>query len=363
MTPQRRTPEELLRLVQAEEDARKDRGKLKVFLGYASGVGKSFRMVDEGRRRRERGEDVIIGAIQPATSPEVQAVVERLEVAPVRVMDGVPVMDVPAILRRKPRVCLVDGLAYDNPPGSRNPSRWKDVVELLDAGIDVITSINIQYIAELRERVEQLTGKRVESTVPQSFLYSADEIVVVDVPPEMCMTRSPHGELDEASYAARRLSELREIALLFAADVVDHQLEQYLERNSLAQSFGTQERILVCVTPRANAKTMIESGRRSADGFHGELIVAYVKQHRLSAEDEAALERNLSIARENGAQIEILEGEDTIGTILNFARERGITQIFIGHTLQHKWWQRLAGSHVDRLIEQAHGIDVRIFPH
>jgi two-component system, OmpR family, sensor histidine kinase KdpD len=363
MTEQRRTPEELLRLVQAEEEAGKQRGKLKVFLGYASGVGKSFRMVDEGRRRKERGEDVIVGAIQPQTSPEVQAALVHQEIAPLRVIDGVPVMDVAAILKRKPRVCLVDGLAYNNPAGSRNPSRWKDVQELLEAGIDVITSINIQYIAELRTRVETLTGKHVESTVPQEFLYSADEIAVVDVPPEMCVTRTPHGEVEESGNPARQLSELREIALLLAADVVDHQLEQYLDRHGLTQSFGTQERILVCVTPRANARAMIESGRRNAQRFHGEWIVAYVQQHGLSAGDQEALERNLSLGRENGAEIQILQGEDPIEAILQYARGRGITQIFIGHTLRHKWWQRLAGSHVDRLIEQAHGIDVRIFPH
>ena len=363
MSTQRRTPEELLRLVQAEEDAVRHHGKLKIFLGYASGVGKSFRMVDEGRRRKERGEDVIIGAFQPETSQEVQAMLGQLESAPAKTVKGVPVMDVPAILSRGPRVCLVDGLAYDNPPGSRNPSRWRDVAELVEAGIDVITSINIQYIEELRDRVEALTGKHVDSTVPQSFLFSADEIVVVDVPPEMCLTRTPHGELNEAERSARRLSELREIALLFAADVVDRQWEQYLERNGLAQSFGTQERILVCVTPRANAMAMIESGRRNANRFHGELIVAYVKQHSLSAEDEAALERNLTVARANGAHMEILEGEDPIAAIMNFARDRGITQIFIGHTLQQGWWQRLTSNPVDRLIEQAHGIDVRIFPH
>src|SRR5262249_38815257 len=156
----------------------------------------------------------------------------------------------------------------------------------------VITTVNIQYIAELQERVERITRKHVQSTVPKSFLFSAAEIVVVDVPPEMCMTRSPHGEPDDSGQSARRLSELREIALLFAADVVDRQLQQYLERNGLAFSFGTQERILVCITPRANARAMIESGRRNANRFHGELIVAYVKQHGLSREDEAALERN-----------------------------------------------------------------------
>ena len=293
----------------------------------------------------------------------MKAALANQETAAIQVMGGVPVMDAAAILRRNPRVCLVDGLAYDHPPGSRNPSRWKDVQELLDAGIDVITSVNIQYIAELRERVEALAGKRVESVVPQAFLYSADEIVVVDVPPEMCITRSSSGEPGETGQAARRLSELREIALLFAADVVDRQLEQYLERNGLARSFGTQERILVCVTPRANAKTMIESGRRNANRFHGELIVAYVRQHGLSRPDQVALEQNLSVARGNAAEIQLLEGEDPIETILNFAHARGITQIFVGHTLQHKWWQRLRGSHVDRLIEKAQGMDVRVFPH
>ena len=362
-TPQRRTPEELLRLCQAEEEAEKQRGKLKVFLGYASGVGKSFRMVDEGRRRRERGQDVTVGAIQPPVSPEVQSLLTNLEIAPVQVIDGVPVMDVQAILRRNPAVCLVDGLAYDNPPGSRNPSRWRDVQELLDAGIDVITSINIQYIAELKDRVAALTGKQVSSTVPQEFLFSAEEIVVVDAPPEMCITRSPHGAADEVTQAPRKLSELREIALLFAADVVDHQLEQYLARNGLSQSFGARERIMVCVTPRTNARSMIESGRRNANRFHGALVVAYVRQHGLSPEDAAALDKNLALARENGAEIQILEGEDPIEAILHFAHERGVTQIFVGHTLQHGWWQRIIGSHVDKLIERADGIDVRIFPH
>src|SRR5580693_4775897 len=148
----RRTPEELLQQVQAEE-AYERRGKLKVFLGYASGVGKSFRMLDEGRRRRERGQDVVVGAIQPKTSADIEAVLSKLEVIPLRQVDGVFVMDTPAILKRRPSVCLVDGLAYDNPPGSPHASRWEDVNELLDAGISVISSVNIQYTDELQERV------------------------------------------------------------------------------------------------------------------------------------------------------------------------------------------------------------------
>ncbi len=338
MTPvtRRRTPEELLLQCEAEE-ARDTRGKLKIFLGYASGVGKSFRMLDEGRRRSERGQDVVVGSMQ-SNSPD-----PGLEVIPPAKVDGVPVMDVQAILARCPRVCLVDGLAWNNPTGSANPTRWQDVVQLLDAGITVIASINIQFIAELHDQVEKITGKHVIHAVPQSFLYGADEIVVVDAP-------------------ARDLPELREIALLFAADVVDRQLESYLKQNGIAASFGTQERILVCITPRSSAETMIQSGRRNAERFHGELIAAHVRQARMSDESRTALNRNLEMARQAGAEVQILEGEDPIEAILEFAHERGITQIFVGHGLESKWWHRWTGGPVGRLIRGAQGIDVRVFP-
>ncbi len=363
MTPvtRRRTPEELLLQVQAEEE-REARGRLKIFLGYASGVGKSFRMLDEGRRRAERGQDVVVGSIQFPASPDVETLLHKLEVIPLRKLDGIDVMDVPSILKRCPRVCLVDGLAWNNPPGAVNASRWQDVRQLLDAGIAVIASINIQYIAELQDQVERITGKHVNQTVPRSFLFSADEIVVVDAPPEMCMDHSGRNVAGDVSGLARQLSELREIALLFAADVVDHQLESYLKQNGIAPSFGTQERILVCVTPRTSAKAMLESGKRNADRFHGELIVAHVRQGQLTTEDRAALDRNLEMARQVGADVEILEGDDPIEAILEFAHERGVTQVFVGHGLESKWWHRWTGGPVGRLIRGAQGIDVRVFP-
>jgi two-component system sensor histidine kinase KdpD len=357
MTPgaRRRTPEELLLQVEAEE-ARDSRARLKVFLGYASGVGKSFRMLDEGRRRAERGQDVVIGAVQLPVPADSKALLDKLEVIPLRKVDGIDVMDVPAILKRKPGVCLVDGLAWDNPQGSTNPTRWQDVSELLDAGIAVVASINIQFIAGLRDRVEIITGKHVTQTVPQDFLYGADEIVVVDAPPEVCFGDAAPGKM------AHQLAELREIALLFAADVVDRQLESYLKCNGVIASWGTQERILVCVTPRSTAKAMIESGRRNAARFHGELIAAHVKQGRMSPESQAALDRNLEIAREAGAEIEFLEGDDPIEAILEFAHERKVTQVFVGHGLESKWWHRWTGGPVGRLIRGAQGIDVRVFP-
>lgn len=357
----RRSPEELLQQVQAEEDYER-RGRLKVFLGYASGVGKSFRMLDEGRRRHERGQDVVVGAIQPKTTPEIDALLSKLEVIPLCQVDGVYVMDTAAILKRHPSVCLVDGLAYDNPPGSKHSRRWEDVNELLDAGISVLTSINIQYIDELRERVQRISGKRVTQTVPRSFLDSAEEIVVVDAPPETAIAHD--GQVGPGvAGPQQQLSELREIALLLAADVVDHQLEAYLKRTGIPQTFGAQERILVAITPRANAAPMIASGKRNADRFHGDLTVIYVRQAEISADDQEALERNLAIARVAQAKIEILDGQDPIETLLKYARDHRITQIFVGHSTREQWWERFTGTPLDRLIRGANDIDVRVFPH
>src|SRR5689334_1597222 len=275
--PRRKTPEELLKQCQAEEAAVAKRGHLKIVLGYASGVGKSYRMFDEARRRRERGQNIVVGALQPQVPQDVEALLSNLEVIPLKRMDGGTAMDVDAIVARHPTVCIIDGLAYDNPPGVSNPTRWQDVQVLLDAGIKVIGSINIQYIAELKDRVEAITRKRITETVPMSFVKSADEIELVDAPPVERRERSPEEEM-KAQQRREQLAKLRELALVAAADVVDHQLNQYLERNGIHQHFGAHERILVCMTPRANLEEMLEEAQIVVEGFHAELIVAYVKQ-------------------------------------------------------------------------------------
>ncbi|MGD1096003.1 MAG: hypothetical protein ABSB35_28925 [Bryobacteraceae bacterium] len=353
----------LVNQVQSEK-AQERTGRLKVFLGYASGVGKSFRMFDEGRRRQERGEDVVVGAIQSKISPEFEILLTKLEIIPLKVVNGVPAMDVPRILESHPEICLVDGLAHDNPPSSDNPSRWQDVQDLLTHGIAVIASVNIQNIDELRESTESITGEHVTQVVPRSFLNAADEIVVVDAPPETCISRTSdrHAESGQSS-EVQKLSELRKIALLFAADMVDRQLEAHLQHNGIPSNIGRQERILIYVTPGANAVAMIQSGRRNADRFQGGLTVAYVRQPDLSADDQAVLDRNLALARDAHAQIEILEGEDAVNTILKFARDCGITQIFVRHGTGENWRERLTGTPLDRLIRGANDIDVRVFPH
>ena len=344
-----RDPESLLRRAEAEERASR-RGALKIFLGYASGVGKSFRLFDEGRRRRERGEDVVVAAAQPDAPPDIAGLIDTLEQIPPLDAGGVPVIDVAAVLARRPRVCLVDGLAYDNPEGARHAKRYEDVEELLDAGIGVITSINLEYIAEQQAFTTGVLGRSRRESVPQAFIDSATEVVVVDAPP------------DADGADAHQRSLLRQRALLLTADVVDRQLGDYLRAHNVPMSWGSQERILVCMTPRANAAKMLASGRRNADRFHGELFAIYVTQEHLTQDDRSALARNVTLARAQHAHVETVEGRDAIHTILDYARARGITQIFVGHNMQRNWRSRLGGTPLDRLIADAEGMDVRVFP-
>jgi two-component system sensor histidine kinase KdpD len=340
----RRDPQRLLEQIE-EEERRRKRGRLKIFLGYASGVGKSAKMLAEGLRRRERGEDVVVGAIQPKSSPEIERLVLQHEVIPTLKIGDREVIDIERLLKRHPQLVVIDGLAYTNPPGSRHAERWQEIDEFLNAKISVITSINLHYIRELQDEVEAITGKRPAETVPLDFLKRADDIEVVDAP------------------AQANISRLREMALLVAAEVVEAELRTYLHAHHIEEIWGTQERILVGITPRSDARPVLQSGRRNADRFHGELFVAYVRQPDLSAQDEAALEKNLALARDANATIEVLEGHrDPARALIAFAREMGITQIFIGHSMRKGWWHRLRGNPVERLIDLADGIDVRVFP-
>jgi two-component system sensor histidine kinase KdpD len=354
MADLRPDPEALLR--QAEADGR---GTLKVFLGYAPGVGKSFRLFDEGRRRHERGEDVVIGAVDPELTPELHAVVAQLEAVGMLDREGRRAVDLDALLTRHPAVCLVDDLACDNPARSLHRKRYQDVTVLIQAGISVLTSINLEDIDEQQPFIEELFGRRNAETVPQAFIDGADEIVVVDAPEDP----SPLGEIAGSDAQALALAALRERALLLAADAVQRQLDDYLRVNRVDASWGTQERILVCMTPRANAAAMLASGRRNADRFHGELLAVYVNQPNLMPDDRSALARNVMLARAQQAEVSILDGHDPIAAILDFARQKNVTQLYVGHNLRRDWQAAVTGSLLDRLIRRAEGLDVRVFPH
>lgn len=360
----RPSPERLLKQVQAEENKLWG-SRLKIFLGYAPGVGKSYRMLDEARRRHERGEDVIVGAVQGRHSEEVQAILGKLETIPPLETSGGQAMDIEAILRRAPQVCVVDPLAAKNPPGSRNAFRWQDVQELLRNGVSVLTSVNLLHVEEYKEKVQAITGRDTAETIPKSFLLSADDIVIVDVPTDLCLWRlgAKLTTIGISNYQERQLSELRELALLLTAEVVDAQLESYVQTHGIEPVFGTQERFLICLSPSSNANAMIESGRRNKERFQGELYAIYVRWHGISEMEIAQIEEYLASAREAGATTEVLESDDPIKAIIEFAHQKRITQIFIGHRSHGNWRHRLFGDPILRLIRATEGVDVRVFPH
>jgi two-component system sensor histidine kinase KdpD len=345
-------PEEILRQIQDQE--RHDcRGRLKIFLGYAPRVGKSLRMFDEGLRRRKRGQDVVIGAVQSRGSEDVESFVCQLEAVPPKITGDQETIDVGGIIARHSQVVLIDELARDNPPGSANAHRWQDVEQIRDAGINVVGAVNLQHVFEYQDQVEAITGRRAPNSLPESFLETADEIVIVDVPAE---DLGQHPTLDAAT-----LTQLRELALLVAAQVVEKQLQRYMDAHGIRQSWGTQERILVCITPRSNAKAMLESGARAVARFHGQLLAAYVKQDGLTREAEEIVQSNLEYARKLGAEVHILEDRDPMDAIIRFAHQQRVTQVYIGHS-QQPAWKFWAVNPVDRLIQSAEGMDVRIFP-
>jgi two-component system sensor histidine kinase KdpD len=345
-------PDSLLRHAEAQEH-QNGRGRLKIFLGYAPHVGKTLRMFEEGTRRMQRGQDVVVGSVQSKTAAELEGMLCRFEVIPPLCIDGYESIDVEAILRRHPLVCLVDELAKDNPPGSRFPHRWQDVEKLCAHGINVVSAVNLQHVQEQQQAVERITGRRAANFVPTCFINLADEIVIVDVPAD---------QLSEDARSVGSLGELRELALLLAAEVVEQQLQRYMEAHGIMQSWGTQERILICVTPRSSARAMLDSGAGVTMRFHGQMLAVYVEQGELSRAADETLQQNLAYARKCGAAVHVLRGADPIDTILQFAREQRVTQLFIGHTQQKVWkfWQR---TPADRLIRGADGMDVHLFPH
>jgi two-component system sensor histidine kinase KdpD len=281
--------------------------------------------------------------VQKAETSDIEELLSNFEIIP---PDEHGAMNLPEIVRRHPQLCLVDSLAYSNPPGSRHAERWQDVEELLEHSIGVVTAVNLQHIAEKQDEVERITGKRARYSVPESFLRKADEIEVID-----------------ASTESQGLAHLRELALLLAADVIEHELGEYLDEHGIRLRLGAQERILVAITPRSDAARMLNSGRRNAERFHGELLAVYVRQTGLSAEDQAALDAHLALAREVGAETHVLDGARPTEAILEFAREHRITQIFVGHSARSRWQDLVGGSPLDKLIEATEDMDLRIFPH
>jgi len=366
-------PDELLKNIQSEEPSR---GKLKIFLGYAAGVGKTYAMLEAAHQRNNQGIDVVVGYVETHKRADTDQLVEGLDVMPRKQVEyrGVtlPEMDVDAVIKRRPAIVLVDEFAHTNAPDSRHPKRYMDVEEILDAGIDVYTTLNIQHLESLNDVVAQVTGVIVRETVPDRVLDEASEIEVIDLPPDELLTRLNEGKVyipEQASRAIDKffrkgnLTALREMSLRRAAERVDDQMRSYMQTRAISGPWAAGERLLVCISPSPLAEKLIRTTRRLADELNAEWYAVYVEiasKPETKPANRERIGRTLQLAEELGAKSLTIAGHSIQEAVLDFAHKNNITKVVVGKPLKPRWQEMWNGSIVDQLIYASGDIDVYV---
>jgi two-component system sensor histidine kinase KdpD len=368
-------PDQLLTRVQAEEQ-QQARGKLKIFLGYAAGVGKTYAMLEAAHQRKEEGVDVALGYVDTHGRPETESLLAGLEIIPRRPVEyrGISLteMDVEAVLARRPQLALVDELAHTNVPDARHPKRYQDVEDLLAAGIDVYTTLNIQHLESLNDVVAQITGVTVRETIPDRVIDEAAEIELVDLPPNELLRRLEEGKVyvpEQAAYAIRKffrhgnLTALRELTMRRAAERVDDQMLAYMQTRAIPGPWPAHERLLVCTSSHPMAERLVRTTRRLADELNAGWTAVYVEtpgHAMLSEADRERVARTLHLAEELGGQSVVLPGSSLAEAVLAYARRHNVTKIIVGKPLRPRWYELLRGSEVDRVIRHSGPIDVYV---
>lgn len=375
MDHRRPDPDSLLALAH-DEEAREKQGQLKVFFGAAPGVGKTYAMLEDAHARRREGRQVVVGWVDTHGRNGTLALLEGLERIPPRLVEyrgtSLAELDLDQALALRPDLLLVDELAHTNAAGSRHPKRWQDVVELLDAGINVYTTVNVQHLESLNDVVAQITGVVVRETVPDSILERADAIELIDIPEGELLTRLREGKVYIASQAERaaegffrkgNLIALRELALRSTAERVDQKMRGYMRAHGIAETWQVADRILVCVGPSPLSARLIRATRRIAAGLKAEWIAATVEtpaQLRMSERDRARVDENLSLAAKLGAKIVRLTGERVADAVLSHARENNITKVVVGKPTHPRWRDLIHGSMLDDIVRGSGDIDVHV---
>jgi two-component system sensor histidine kinase KdpD len=350
------------------------RGRLRIYLGAAPGVGKTYAMLNEGWRRHARGTDVVVGLHETHGRSNTEAQVRDLEVVPQRTIDyrqtTFEEMDVDAILARKPEVVLVDELAHTNIPGSRHEKRWQDVEDLLDAGIDVISTLNVQHLESINDVVERITGVKQQETIPDSVVRQAEQVEMVDMTPEAIRRRLAHGNIYPAErvdaslanyFRPGNLAALREIALLWVADRVEENLQQYLEAHGIESTWETRERVVVALTGAPGADTLIRRAARMARRTKGDLIGVHVRPtDGLASRTSDLLVSHRDLLEDLGGAYHEVGGDDVGEALVQFARSERATQLVVGASRRRRWAELLHGSVISRILRWADTIDVHV---
>ncbi|MEJ0014370.1 MAG: universal stress protein [Actinomycetota bacterium] len=355
------------------------RGNLRVYLGMAPGVGKTFAMLDEGRRRRDRGADVVVGVVETHGRVHTQEKLADLTILPRKNLDYAgrtfTEMDLDAILQRNPQIVLVDELAHTNIPGSKHEKRWQDVEEILAAGIDVISTVNIQHLESIHDVVEKITGVPQAETIPDLFLRQADQVEIVDITPEALHRRMIHGNIYQAEkidaaltnyFRIGNLSALRELALLWVADKVEEGLQKYRKDEGISDIWEAQEKIVVAVNDASEGETIIKRAARIAARSPGAKLYAVhiLKSDGIEVSDVSALTKIEHLAISLGGSFHEISSEDIPQSILDFARSVNATQIVLGVTSKGRWTRLLQGESIaSKITRLSDEIDVHLVTH
>ncbi len=366
-------PDELLARLQSE-DKQRSQGRLKIFFGYAAGVGKTYAMLEAAHQRKAEGVDVVVGYVETHQRVETENMLVGLEVIPPKTITYRNVqlteMDIDRVLERKPGLVLVDELAHTNAPGSRHAKRYMDVEELLSAGINVYTTLNIQHLESLNDVVAQITGTKVRETIPDRVIDEVTDIELVDLPTDELLNRLKEGKVyvpEQASRAIERffrqgnLTALRELTMRRAAERVDDLMLDYMGKRAIPGPWPAGERLLVCISPGAISERLVRSARRLADELKAEWYAIFVETPanvRLPTEQRDRVDRMLRLAEELGAKSITLPGQSVADTVANYARNQNITKIIVGKSRRSKWAGLLRGSVTDQLIHLSSPIDL-----
>lgn len=369
----RPSPDALLKAAEKES-----RGKHKIFLGAAPGVGKTYEMLSAAHRRLREGIDVVVGVVETHGRTETEAQLTGLEIVPRRSVEYrgriLDEMDLDAILKRRPALVLVDELAHTNAEGSRHPKRYLDVEELLAAGIDVYSTLNVQHVESLNDVVARITRIRVRETVPDHVVDAADEVELIDLTPADLIARLAEGKVyvrDQAQRALRHyfspgnLTALRELALRRTALRVDEQMRSYMREHAIAGPWAAGERVIVCLDPGPGASNAVRAAKRSADALDAELIALYVETDRhatLSEAEHARLAEAMRLAGQLGAEVVTVPGHSVVDEIVAFARSRNATRVVVGKSRRSRWFEMRHGSVVDELVRTGSGLAVEVAP-
>jgi two-component system sensor histidine kinase KdpD len=375
MSSDRPNPDELLARVQAEE-ARAHRGRLRIFFGYAAGVGKTFAMLEAAQRERREGTEVVVGYVEPHGRPETEALLAGLEALPVLRLPYRDIelreFDLDAALKRRPALLLVDELAHTNAEGCRHAKRWQDVEELLESGIDVWTTLNVQHIESLNDIIAQISGVTVRETIPDAVFERADELELIDITPEELVERLEAGKVYLPAQAERAIRQffqksnlvaLRELSLRQAAGRLQLDVDFARREAAATRPWATTERLLVCVGPSPTTPRVIRTAKRMATALGGEWLAVCVElqgEQRAAPAVQEQVARHLRLAERLGAETVTISGQHVAEAILDYARRRNVTKIVVGKTAERRWRRLFKGSVVDQLLEHSGDIDVYV---